>query len=189
MSDYGALVVTASAFIVLSLLMWVAIFNWFRKLIDRITTQNAAMMKEAAKKIDNIENLLMDIGDALRPAQLMQIKTVTNAFFDLSVEQVCRIVQKVKTENHIADRVATKAKIVNLIANLHDDRNSRLDNLRYGGKPLSRYTCQEWVQQVADVVEREVYAETENANRTYTNVETIYDRIRLDMYHRITGTL
>ena len=40
-SNFGVMVVICSAFIVLSLLMWVALFNWFKSFFDCSMTNNA----------------------------------------------------------------------------------------------------------------------------------------------------
>lgn len=106
-------------------------------------------------------------------------------YFDLAIERVCRIIRKVREENHIADHEATKVKIHTLIMNLHEDRNSRFDYYTYRGKRLSSYTSPEWIEWVEQCVWSEVYAESVNNGRTYTNVQTVYDRIKIDFYHKL----
>ncbi len=184
-SNFGALIVIGSSFIVLSLGMWIAIFKWFKSIIDNTMKNNAKVMNDLLKKTDAQNELLNDIADGMRPTTLLQIKSISNTCFDLSVEKVCRIIKKVREENNIINKEATKAKIRTLLCNLHEDRNSRFDNTRYKGKTLTKYTTAEWVDWVAEVVEREVYAETQNNGRAYTNVEAVYARIRLDFYHRL----
>ena len=116
----------------------------------------------------------------------MRIKTISNVFFDLSVEKVCRIIKKVRTENHIADKVATAKKIRGLLTNLHEDRNSKFDCFTYHGNKLSEYTERKWIEQVAKVIEAEIYNEAgENNGRAYTNVESAYANIRLEFYHNL----
>ena len=39
-SDYGALITIGAAFIILSFMMWVAIFKWFKSIINKIIEQN-----------------------------------------------------------------------------------------------------------------------------------------------------
>lgn len=185
-SDYGILVVIGAAFIVLSLLMWIAIFKWFRGIIDNTVKGNAEMIDALLKKTDMQNDTLNEIADGLRPSTLLQIKSISNTCFDLSTEKVCRIIKKVREENHIVDKEATKAKIRTLLCNLHEDRNSRFDNTRYKGNTLTHYTSPEWIDWVAEVVENEVYAENVNNARAYTNVEAVYSKIKLDFYHRLT---
>jgi hypothetical protein len=185
-SDYGALVILAAVFIVLSLLMWVAIFKWFKNIMDNMISGNAKTMNALLMKTDAQNDVLNEIADGLRPSTLLQIKSISNTCFDLSIEKVCRIIKKVREENHIIDKEATKAKIRTLLCNLHEDRNSRFDNTRYRGNTLTHYTSPEWIDWVAEVVESEVYAEQVNNARAFTNVEAVYSKIKLDFYHRLT---
>lgn len=78
-------------------------------------------------------------------------------------------------------------KIRTLLINLHEDRNSRFDYYTYRGKRLSSYTSPEWLDWVADVVEAEVYSDKQNNERSYTNVQAVYDRIKLDFYHKMNS--
>ena len=80
---------------------------------------------------------------------------------------------------------ATRAKIHTLIQNIHEDRNSRFDCFNYRGKKLSSYINHDWIEWVAEVVEHEVYNETVNHGRAYTNVQAVYERIKIDFYHRM----
>lgn len=186
-SNYGVMVVVCAAFIVLSLLMWIAIFRWFKSIINKTMTNNTNMMNELLETTNKQNELLNDIADGMRPATLLQIKNITNTCFDLAVERVCRIIKKVREENNIVNREATEAKIRTLLCNLHEDRNSRFDNHRYRGKTLTQYTSPEWIDWVAEVVITEVYSEMQNNSRAHTNVEAAYSRIRLDFYHRLNG--
>nr|DAL65615.1 MAG TPA_asm: ATPase [Caudoviricetes sp.] len=185
-SDYGVMIVICAAFIVMSLLMWVAIFKWFKSIIDSSIKNNTEMTVELLETTNKQNELLNDIADGMRPATLLQVKNISNAYFDLAVERVCRIIKRVREENNIINKEATKAKIHTLLCNLHEDRNSRFDNHRYRGKALTQYTSPEWIDWVAEVVGSEVYAETPNNSRAFINVEAVYSRIRLDFYHRLT---
>lgn len=185
-SDYGVMIVICAAFIVMSLLMWVAIFKWFKSIIDSSIKNNTEMTSELLETTNKQNELLNDIADGMRPATLLQVKNISNTCFDLAVERVCRIIKKVREENNIINKEATKAKIRTLLCNLHEDRNSRFDNHRYRGKTLTQYTSPEWIDWVAEVVDSEVYAETPNNSRAFTNVEAVYSRIRIDFYHRLT---
>ena len=184
-SDVGATIMICAAFIVLSLLMWIAIFRWFKSIIDNMMTKNSKVMDDLLATTNTQNDLLNDIADGMRPTTLLQIKSISNTCFDLSVERVCRIIKKVRDENNIVNKEATKQKIRTLLCNLHEDRNSRFDNTRYRGKTLTHFTSPEWIDWVADIVEREVYSENPNNARAYTNVEAVYAKIRLDFYHRL----
>lgn len=186
-SDFGMMAIMAGAFLLLSVSLMGACFFWFKNIVDGIIKQNGEDMKALISKQDTQNDLLHEIADGLRPTTLLQIKSISNTCFDLSIEKVCRIIRKVREENHIVDREATRSKIKTLLCNLHEDRNSRWDNIRYHGKTLTQYTSPEWIDWVAGVVEKEVYAENVNNGRAYTNVDAVYSKIRLDFYHKLTG--
>lgn len=186
-SDFGMMAMMAGAFLLLSVSLMGVCFFWFKNIIDGIIKQNSTDMKALIDKQDTQNDLLHEIADGLRPATLLQIKSISNTCFDYSVLHVCRIIDKVRAENNIVDKDATKTKIRTLLSNHHDDRNSRFDNIQFRGCTLSHYTSKEWIERVAAVVEREVYAENVNPSRTYTNVEAEYGRIRLEFYHKMIG--
>ncbi len=184
-SDFGMLAVAGGAFIVIAVLMMLAVFLWFKSLINRIIKKDELLMTNLDKKNDEQKELLIDIAESLRPTTLLQIQSIYNTCFDLSVERVCRIIKKVREENHIADKTATKLKIRTLLCNLHEERNTRFDNIRYHGRSLTHYTAPEWIDWVSEAVEKEVYCENVNNGRAYTNVKAVYDKIRMDFHHRM----
>jgi len=185
-SDFGMLTIAAAAYLVISLALMGAVFKWFRSMIDRIIEGNMETIANLLSEARTQNNLLNEISEGLKPETVLRIKTTSNCFFDLSVEQVCRIIKKIREENHIADRPATAAKIRRIIGNLHEDRNSKFDCYSFRGRKLSDYTSAEWIEQVAQVVESEIYDTTgANNGRAYTNVRTAYDNIKLDFYHRL----
>lgn len=192
-SDYGLLVIIAAAFVVLSFAMWIAIFQWFKAIINKIlddykkSSANQqdhwqALLTETQKQNEKLNGLL----EGLRPETQLRIRNLTGFAFDLSVERVCRFIKKVREENHIADHEATAEKIRKALKVMHEDRNSKFDTFTYGGRPLSAYCNAEWVEQVAKVVESEIYHEDgANNGRAYTNVKLAYDNIKTDFYKRL----
>lgn len=203
-SDLGMMAITAGFFLVLSAMMMVACFRWFMKMINdmldsqkkMVEAQQANMKEMMRTQQESMKQLLdetreqnqklNDISEGLVPETQLRIKTLSGVFFDLSVERVCRIIKRVRSENHIANREATAAKIRTLLTNHHEDRNSKLDCFTYRGRKLSSYTNPEWIEMVAQAVEGEIYNESgENNGRSYTNVCAAYDKIKLDFYHRI----
>lgn len=185
-SDFGMMAMTAGFFLVLSALMMIACFRWFMKLINDMLVAQKEATKQLLDETRMQNERLNDISEGLIPETQMRIKTLSNIAFDLSVERVCRIIKKVRTENHIADRQATLNKIRVLLTNLHEDRNSKFDCFHYKGRKLSEYTNAAWVDRVSKVVEYELYNESgENNGRAYTNVESAYANIRLEFYHNL----
>ena len=129
---------------------------------------------------------MIDIAEGLIPETQLRIKNISGVFFDLSVERVCRIIKRVRQEKHIVDKEATRTKIRTLLTNLFEDRNSKLDTFTYRGKKLSEYSNLDWIEWVAQVVENEIYNEAgENNGRAYSNVCMVYEKIKLDFYHRL----
>lgn len=185
-SDYGMMAVTAAIYLLLSVAMMIAIFKWFKTIINRILGQQTESMRQLAEIQRENNRMLKFMSDGLKTETMLRIRNLTGFAFDLSVEQVCRLVKRIRKENHIADRKTTATKIRKCLQVIHDDRNSRFDPFTYGGKPLSDYCSKKWVEDVAKVVESELYNEDgENNARAYTNIKLAYDNIKTDFYQRL----
>lgn len=192
-SDFGMMAITAGFFLVLSALLMVACFRWFMNMVNQLMTSQKEInqdykdtMRQLLEETRAQNERLNVLSESLMPETQLRIKTLSNVFFDLSVEKVCRIIKKVREENHISDKEATARKIRTLLTNIHEDRNSKLDCFSYRGNRLSEYTERKWIEQVAKAVEAEIYNENgANNGRTYTNVESVYANIRLEFYHNL----
>lgn len=185
-SDWGMMAMTAAFFLVLSAGLMVACFKWFKSIINDIIKGQKDTMSELLEETRTHNSMLATLTEGLKPEVQLRIKNTSNVYFDLAKEQVCRMIKKIREENHIADREATGKKIRSLLRNLHEDRNSRFDCYTYKGNKLSSYTNSDWIEKVALVVESEIYNESgPNNGRAYTNVSTVYDDIKLDFYHRL----
>ena len=185
-SDYGMMAVTAAIYLLLSAAMMIAIFKWFKTIINRILGQQTESMRQLAEIQRENNRMLKFMSDGLKTETMLRIRNLTGFAFDLSVEQVCRLVKRIRKENHIADRQTTATKIRKCLQVIHDDRNSRFDPFTYGGKPLSDYCSKKWVEDVAKVIESELYHEDgENNARAYTNIKLAYDNIKTDFYQHL----
>ena len=192
-SDFGMMAITAGFFLVLSALLMVACFRWFMNMVNQLMTSQKEInqdykdtMRQLMEETRAQNERLNVLSESLMPETQLRIKTLSNVFFDLSVEKVCRIIKKVREENHISDKEATARKIRTLLTNIHEDRNSKLDCFSYRGNRLSEYTEKKWIEQVAKAVEAEIYNENgANNGRAYTNVESVYANIRLEFYHNL----
>ncbi|WP_440331071.1 hypothetical protein [Leyella stercorea] len=188
-SDLGLMAVTAAFFLLLSAAMMIAIFRWFKNIINDMIQEQKNGMKDLTEETRKQNDMLQDISEGLRTETQLRIRNLTGFAFDLTVEQVCRLIKRVRKENHIIDHEATAEKIRKSLKVIHEDRNSRFDPFTYHGKPLSDFCAPEWVEDVAKVVESEIYNEDgENNARAYTNVKLAYDNIKTDFYQRINGT-
>lgn len=187
-SDYGIMIIICAIFLVLASGLMIACFRWFRTVIESILTDYSKQLKEVQEIAARNGETMIDIAEGLVPETQLRVKTISNVFFDLSMEKVCRLIKRIREENHIANKEATKTKIRTLLNNMYEDRNSRFDCFRFRGKRLSEYCNPEWVEWVAKVVEGEIYNETgPNNGRAYTNVKAVYDNIKLDFYHNLNN--
>lgn len=189
-SDYGIMIVICAVFLLLASGLMITCFRWFKSVIENILNDYSDKLTHLQELATKNGEAMVDIAEGLIPETQLRIKSISGVFFDLAVEKVCRLIKKIREENHIGDKEATKTKIHTLLHNLYEDRNSRFDNFRYRGKRLSEYCNPDWIEWVAQVIESELYNEAgANNSRAYTNVKAVYDNIKLDFYHRITNQL
>ena len=187
-SDFGLLAIAAGVFVLLSASLWLGIFTWFKTMINNLIEQNKETMADLLAETRTQNEKLTDISEGLIPETMLRIKTLSNAFFDLSFEKTCQMIEQVRRENHIDNHAATDDKIRTLLRIMHDDRNTRFDCFVYRGRKLSEYTSPQWIEQVAEVVEREIYNESgPNVARMRTNIKAIFDNIKLEFYHKMNG--
>lgn len=192
-SEFGMMAITTGFYLLLSAAMMVTIFKWFKSIINKMLEDYKT---SAAQQQDCWQTLLMEtqkqneklngLLEGLRPETQLRIRNLTGFAFDLAVEQVCRIIKKVREENHIVDHEATAKKIRQLLKNIHEDRNNRFDTFTYNGEKLSAYCDEKWIENVAVVIENEIYSESgPNHGRAYTNVKMAYDNIKTEFYHNL----
>lgn len=183
-SNFGMLAVTAGFFLVLSAVLMVTCFRWFIRVINNTMDTQRKAMVDLVEETKSQNEKLDDIAEGLKVETQLRVKTISGLVFDLGVETAVKMIERIKTENHIIDKEATEQKIRNLCTNMHDDRNSKLDCFTYRGKKLSTYTDDKWIDWVAEVVKAEVYSDHEQ-RLVRTNVETIYAKIKLEFYKNI----
>ena len=185
-SDYGIMIIICAVFLVLASGLMIACFRWFKTVIENILNDYSEQLRTLQETATKNGEAMVDIAEGLIPETQLRIKNISSLHFDLAIEKVCRIIKKIREENHIVNREATSIKIRTLLRNLYEDRNSRFDLFRYRGKKLSEYCNPNWIEEVAAVVEGEIYNEAgPNNGRAYTNVKAAYDNIKLDFYHNL----
>lgn len=186
--DYGMMAITAAFFLVLSALMMIALFRWFKNIITQTIQDQKEGMHCLAEETRKQNEMLQDISEGLRPETQLRIRNLTGFAFDLTVELVCNLIKRIREENNIANHEATSKKVRKSLQVIHNDRNSRFDTFTYRGKPISEFCSSDWVEDVARVVESEIY-HTDGANnrRAYTNVKLAYDNIKTDFYQRLNN--
>lgn len=185
-SEFGILVMIAAFFLLLSAGVMIWNMRSYKSIIEHIMSDFSDKLNLIQETANKNAQTMIDIAEGLIPETQLRIKNISGVFFDLSVERVCRIIKRVRQENHIVDKEATRSKIRTLLTNLFEDRNSKLDTFTYRGKKLSEYSNLDWIEWVAQVVENEIYNEAgENNGRAYSNVCMVYEKIKLDFYHRL----
>lgn len=182
--DLGMTVVAAGFFLTLSMAMMVIMFRWFKRLIDGIVSGQRETMNSLLAETQSQNKTLKSMQEALSPENLSRTKVLASIMFDLSVYQVCDQIEMIREQNHIEDRETTIAKIETLVTNLHEDRNSKLDNFRYRGRKLSEYTNKKWEEDIIGLCEKEVYSYV-GRQRMETNVREAYKRIKIDFYKNL----
>lgn len=187
-SEYGIMIIICAVFLVLASGLMIACFKWFKSVIESIMNDYSERLSNLQETANKSTEAMVDIAEGLIPETQLRIKNISGVFFDLAIEKVCRLIKKIREENHIVNKEATRAKIRTLLHNIYEDRNSKFDSFRYRGKPLSEYCNSSWVEWVSKVVEDELYNEAgPNNGRAYTNVKAVYENIKLDFYHRLNN--
>lgn len=187
-SDYGAMAIMAAIYLLLSAAMMIAIFKWFKTIINQILDNNRSMMTQTLEEERKQTEMLIDISEGLRAETQLRIQNIASFAFDLSIEQVCRVIKTVRELNHIVDHEATAKRIRKLLENIHDERNNRFDHFTYHGRKLSAFCPVEWIERVAAVVEAEIYhAEGPDNKRAFSNVSMVYTDIRNEFYHHLNS--
>lgn len=187
-SDYGALTIMAAFYLVLSAALMMTIFKWFKNIINQIMSDNKSNLEGVLAETRKQNELLNDLVEGLRPETQLRIINLTGFAFDLSVEQVCRLIKRIREENHIENKEVTLEKIHKALTVMYEDRSRRFDTFTFRGVKLSKYCNHEWIGQVAKVVENEIYnVDGANNKRAFTNVKLAYDNIKTDFYQRLNN--
>ena len=185
-SDFGMMAIAAAFFVTLAAALMISCFQWFKHLLNGMVESNNKNMADLLAETRAQNAALTDIAEGLRPETKLRIRNLTGFAFDLAIEKVLRLIKRVRTENHIKDHEATSLKIRKSLRVIHDDRNSKFDTFTYKGKPLSSYCDEEWIEQVAKVVESEIYhVDGENNARAASNVTLAYENIKTEFYAKM----
>lgn len=185
-SDYGFGAIAAGAFVVLGIVMFLAMFTWFKNMLSQLVSNNVEKMNELLEETKRQNAMLLAIRDGLLDETMLQVKNTSSMAFDLSAYDVLEIINTVRKENNISNREATIRKIHKLVGNQYRCIKSKMDCYPFKGRHLSDYMKDDWVDKVSAIVEAEVYHDKgENANREHTNVFAAFDEIKLEFYNSI----
>lgn len=186
-SNFGLVVMVAAFFLILTFILWITMFRWFKKLVDEMVTNHTQTMNKLLDETKNQNDKLDLIREGLEPELFSRVRVISNALFDLAGWHALDILRTVKKENHIIDHEATGKKLRSLLTIEYQNVRSKLDNYgTYKGKKLSAYTQDSWVESVAKVLEDELYNENgENLDRAITNVTLAFDKVKIEYYKHI----
>lgn len=168
--------------------------NWARlekkndKLTDMILAKGTASdyMKKQTEINDNMLSILKEIREgATKECTIEQVKTTTNALFDLAKFTMFEEVLRIRKENHLNNENAVNAKVKTIVRQRINDRKSKLYNYNWKGKPLSEFNFIS-KEDIADIMLSELYASDGfSEDRVKRNIELFYDNMKLDLFNEI----
>lgn len=194
-ADNGITVVMSAIMIVIFLNVFrKTTQNWARlekkndKLTDMILAKGTASdyMKKQTEINDNMLSILKEIREgATKECTIEQVKTTTNALFDLAKFTMFEEVLRIRKENHLNNEIAVNAKVKTIVRQRINDRKSKLYNYNWKGKPLSEFNSIS-KEDIADIMLGELYASDGfSEDRVKRNIELFYDNMKLDLFNEI----
>lgn len=184
-SELGMLVMAGAFFLVLAATMMGIVVKLFSKMINNMMVDNKNMQTKLTDAINEQSAQFTDIAEGLREETLARIKILSGSLFDCNKAEIAKMISTIRHENHIGNKKATMIKIRKLMNNIHENRNSKFDSFVFRGKRLSAYSKPEWVDQLIEVVEKEIYSDSANNGRADTNISSAIENIKLDFYHNL----
>lgn len=194
-ADNGITVVMSAIMIVIFLNVFrKTTQNWARlekkndKLTDMILAKGTASdyMKKQTEINDNMLSILKEIREgATKECTIEQVKTTTNALFDLAKFTMFEEVLRIRKENHLNNESAVNAKVKTIVRQRINDRKSKLYNYNWKGKPLSEFNSIS-KEDIADIMLSELYtSDGFSEDRVKRNIELFYDNMKLDLFNEI----
>lgn len=194
-ADNGITVVMSAIMIVIFLSVFrKTTQNWARlekkndKLTDMILAKGTASdyMKKQTEINDNMLSILKEIREgATKECTIEQVKTTTNALFDLAKFTMFEEALRIRKENHLNNESAVNAKVKTIVRQRINDRKSKLYNYNWKGKPLSEFNSIS-KEDIADIMLGELYASDGfSEDRVKRSIELFYDNMKLDLFNEI----
>lgn len=81
-SDYGAMAVMSSVYLLLSASMMIAIFKWFKSVITQIMADNKENLRDVLSETRKQNELLTDLAEGLRTETQLRIRNLTGFAFE-----------------------------------------------------------------------------------------------------------
>lgn len=191
-AEQGIMVVICAFFLIGSIITQISNYKSqkrdreeLRRIFETLISDNKKMMEDLMSETREQNSMLYMISEGMRPETREKLRAVIEAYFDLAVEKAVQILKRVRRENGIANHEVTHQKFTRLLTTLHRKRRGDFSHFTWSGEPISKAIDPQWVEQVRDVLEHELYHPEENESRTYTNIKNIYDTIKTDYYERL----
>ena len=99
-SNFGLIVTTAAFFLIITFVLWITIFRWFKNLIDSMVKDQTKTLTRLLDETRNQNDRLDLIRESLEPELLNKVRIVSNALFDLAGWHTLDILSTVRRENH-----------------------------------------------------------------------------------------
>lgn len=180
-SEVGLLAIAAGFFVVFSIMNLLLFYGIFKKLFNNLMEDKKVNENELRDSILDLSKQLEPMSDESRFRNVETIKKIAAKEFELSVEQVCNVINNVKTDNHVADNESyIQDKLRRLLNNIHRERSNYFTAFKHNGHQLNFYINPKWAERVIDVAFSEVYDPIDNPKRTRSNVKAIYDEIKIE---------
>lgn len=177
-SNFGALVVISAFAIIMCVVMMIYFFASHRRMTKNMEKASEESSKALNKTLDELKNYLCPLSESAKLSTYTTILAIAENNFKFSVENVLNVIEKIRTENHIDNETATKAKLRRIITNIHNERKSYFSNFEYSGHKVDFYTDPKWIDLMVETAFPEIYDNRKSKART--NVKTAYDSIYLE---------
>jgi hypothetical protein len=126
-------------------------------------------------------------GAYLYESPMEQIRVIQSSFFDLAKNEMLTNLIRIFDEDNLHDKEQVRHKIEDVLQNIHSDRDSKLDNFKYHGIQLSKFTDPKWVKKMTDVCLKQIYLNEKQFNKqaAFSALDIAYNRIKIEFYNNI----
>lgn len=147
------------------------------------------MFRHFMKQNTDMLNKILSSKDGayLYETPMEQIRVVQSALFDLAKHEVLTHLARIHSENNLHDKEMVRQKVTDVLTNIHNDRNSKLDNFKYHGLKLSDFSNHKWITRIADIGMKQIYLNEKEFQykRAYSALDIAYNHIKIEFYNNI----
>ncbi len=126
-------------------------------------------------------------GAYLYETPMEQIRVLQSALFELAKHEVLTHLARIHSENNLHDKEMVRQKIIDVLTNIHNDRNSKLDNFKYHGLKLSEFSSSKWITRITELCMKQIYQDEKEFQykRTFSALDIAYNHIKIEFYNNI----